>query len=57
MKVSDNFNLIIISIMILSFNMIIKSQEYDGEKNQPRKIEIILMARVDKDSVVLRWVP
>lgn len=57
MKFSDSFSLIIILILILSFTQTIKSQDDVDNEIQPGKAEIILLARADKDSVVLRWAP
>ncbi len=57
MKFSDSFSLRIILILILSFTQTIKSQDDVDNEIQPGKAEIILLARADKDSVVLRWAP
>lgn len=57
MKASDYFNIIFISILFIVFSQAIKSQDNAEETTQHGKANIILIARADKDSVVLRWAP
>lgn len=55
MKVS--YSLILLFMLILILSQTILSQDNVDDKIQPGKAEIILIARADKDSVVLRWAP
>lgn len=55
MKVS--YSLILLFMLILILSQTILSQDSVDDKVLPGKAEIILIARADKDSVVLRWAP
>ncbi|AFH50860.1 Hypothetical protein IALB_3157 [Ignavibacterium album JCM 16511] len=57
MKTTESLNILFISLLILIIAQTIQSQNNPDENIQPGKAEIILIARADKDSVVLRWAP